>query len=67
MQPLKVKVFPVNTLKCKIIDWTKNRFQVALELAKSYRMNPDLAFKATDFAKILLLDLGENIYKFQAS
>lgn len=59
---LKPKVFPVNILKTKIIDWTKNRFKLALNLAKTYKNNYELALKATDFAKILLLDLGENVY-----
>jgi hypothetical protein len=37
MKPLSEKAFPVNVLKGEIIDWTKNRFKVALELAKSYK------------------------------
>ena len=67
MKELKAKAYPVNALKAKIIDWTKNRFKVALELAKTYKQNRDLAIKASDYAKVLLLDLGEDIYKYQAS
>ena len=43
MKPLSAKAFPVNILKAQIIDWTKNRFKVALELAKSYKENSELA------------------------
>ena len=66
MKPLSVKAYPVNILKAQIIDWTKNRFKVALELARSYKENSELAFQASDYAKVLLLDLGEDIYKYQA-
>lgn len=63
-QKLKPKAFPLNCLKSEIVEFTKQRFNTSISIAKQFKDQPEKFNRAIDAAETFLKDLGEDTYKF---